>query len=180
MALEDDIRGMFHEEIISFVLFPPDSVWLSAVKIVFAVFSLFLIAAIFFLLLKSSWLKARALFDIFEFFTYRPYGAKKATKQWLKISARLNTPLESEYKLAVIEADSMFDDTLKRMNYGGDSLLERLEKVPQDILPDVEKVRLAHKVRNNIVHDPDYRLGLEEAKSALLSYEKALIDLGIL
>jgi hypothetical protein len=52
-----------------------------------------------------------------------------------------------------------------------------LQKVTAGTLPNVEEVWEAHKIRNNIVHDPDYRLSLDEAKRALEIYEKALTDL---
>jgi hypothetical protein len=85
--------------------------------------------------------------------------------------------LESEYKLAVIEADSVLDDILKRMGFAGQTLGERLEKLTSASLTNIEEVREAHKTRNNIVHDPNYRLSLDEARKLISIYEKALVDL---
>lgn len=166
--------------ITQFIVSPHFSGWLLALKILFIAFSCIFLIFIFSGLLKTSWLKWRLLADLVEFFTYRPFGVKKLTKQWLAIAARLETGLESEYKLAVIEADSTFGDVLKAMGYGGETLGERLEKVTSAIVPNIEEVRQSHKIRNNIVHDPDYRLNLEETKKAITIYEKALIDLGAL
>ena len=171
---------MFHNNIISFITSPPGVAWLTFLKIAFIVFSAFMILAIVVMISWTSWLRVRFLQDIVEFFTYRPLGIKKLARQWAKVQARLETGLESEYKLAVIEADSMFDDVVQRMGYRGESLGERLDKVSKDIMPSVEEVKLAHQTRNNIVHDPDYKLELEEAKNALAAYEKALVDLGAL
>jgi len=44
-------------------------------------------------------------------------------------------------------------------------------------LPNLEEARAAHQTRNNIVHDPNYRLSLDEARKILAVYEKSLIDL---
>jgi len=88
--------------------------------------------------------------------------------------------LESEAKLALIEADALLDETLKRLGYPGESLGERLEKLTVDILPNLEEIQKIHKIRNNIIHDPTYKLNLEEAKKALVIYEKALINLDVL
>ena len=85
--------------------------------------------------------------------------------------------MESEYKLAIIEADSILDEILKRMGYMGDSLGERLEKLTSASLPSLDEVKDAHKVRNNIVHDPDYKMTLDEARITIASFEKALVDL---
>ncbi len=146
-------------------------------KILFIVFALVCLAGAIYFATKSSWLKYRIIQDLVEFFTYRPYGIRKIVKQWAKIMGRLETGLESEYKLAVIEADSLLDETLERMGYGGETLGERLKNITSDILPNLEQIWQAHKIRNNIVHDPDYRLNLDEARKALAIYEKAFTDL---
>jgi len=85
--------------------------------------------------------------------------------------------LESEYKLAVIEADNMVNETLKRMGYGGESLGERLEKLTAATLSNIEEIKEAHQVRNNIIHDPNYRLSLDDARKVLSIFEKAFKDL---
>jgi len=74
----------------------------------------------------------------------------------------------------------LLDETLKRLGYPGESLGERSEKLTVDILPNLEEVRQVHKIRNNIIHDPTYKLNLGEAKKALAIYEKALINLDAL
>ena len=168
--------------IISFsnIIYPSFKGPLLIFKALFIGFSLILLICISLLILRTNWLKHLILQDFFEFFTYRPYGVRKLVKQWVKITGRLEAGLESEYKLAVIEADSMFDDILKRMGYGGETLGERLKQISPAVLPNVEELLEAHKIRNNIVHDPDYRLSLDEAKKAIAIYEKTLTDLGAL
>lgn len=166
-----------YENIISFLLFPSFSGWLFALKIVFIFITLFFIGSIIFFLIKSSWLNYIILYDVVEFLTYRPYGVRKIEKIWLKTKARLDTGLESEYKLAVIEADNMMDDILKRMGYGGETLGERLTKLTAATLSNIEQIKETHKMRNNIVHDPDYRLSSDEAKKFMAVYERAFRDL---
>ena len=172
---------MLHNDAISFILYPPDFFWLSFIKYLFIGFSAAAIVFIFvFAFYMTSWFRVSFWWDLLSFFTFTPTGRKKTARQWMKISERLATGLESEYKLAVIEADSMFDDILKKMGYGGETLGERLDKIPATLVPNVETLKLAHKTRNNVVHDPDYKLELQEAKSALSAFEKVLVDLGVL
>lgn len=172
---------MLHEEAISFILYPPDFFWLNFIKYLFIGFSAAAIVFILvFALYMTSWFRVSFWYDLLSFFTFSPTGRKKTARQWIKITKRLETGLESEYKLAVIEADSMFDDILKKMGYEGETLGERLDKIPATLVPNIETLKLAHKTRNNVVHDPDYKLGLEESKSALQAFEKVLVDLGIL
>lgn len=165
------------EQIISFIFNPAISGWLLLLKILFILVSLCLLGFIVFALIKSSWLKRSIIWDLQEILTYRPFGVSKVDKDWKIMKTGLETEKESEWKLSVIKADSALDNTLNRMNYVGQTLGERLDRLTTASLPNIEEVRLAHKIRNNIVHDPDYRLSLEEAKKAISAYEKALTDL---
>lgn len=168
------------KDIVSLIINPPFGKLIFVFKFFFIVISLILLGFIIFFLKKTSWLKARILQDLVEFITYKPFGTKKLIKQWLKIKERLETGLESEYKLAIIEAEAILDDVLKKMGYSEETFGEKLKQVSVDILPNIEEIWEAHKTRNNIVHDPDFKLNLDEAKKTISIYEKALTDLGVL
>lgn len=162
---------------ISFIISPQFTGWLLALKILFIVLSLILAGFIIFALLKTSWLKRLIIWDLQEILTYRPFGLRRIEKEWQKIKGRLEIEQESEWKLAIIEADKIMDDILNRMGFGGASLGERLGRLTVVSLPNIEEVKEAHKIRNDIIHDPSYRLTLEEAKRVIAIYEKALTDL---
>jgi len=147
------------------------------IRLVFIFLGLFLLGLTIYFLRNTSYLRFLILQDLVEFFTYRPYGIKRIGKSWDKILARLQTGDESEYKLAVIEAEDLLDDILKRMGYEGEDLGGRLSHLTAATLPNIRELWQAHQVRNNIVHDPDYRLSLDEARKTLEIYEKALRDL---
>jgi len=164
-------------DIFSFVLSPAFPDWLKLIKFVFVILSFAFIGFIIWALIKTSWLYRLIIWDIEEILTYRPFGARKIVKQWQKIKSKLDTGLESEYKLAVLKADAMLDNILNRMGFGGKTLGEKLIGLTAASLPNIEEVKQAHKVRNNVIHDPAYRLSLDEAKKAIEVYEKALIDL---
>ncbi len=166
--------------ILNLITLPSFQGHLLTIKIFFISFSSLLLVLIIILFARTNFLPNLVWEDIFEFFTYRSVGARKILKQWTKTKGRLETGLESEYKLAVIEADSTLDEVLKKMGYLGETLGERLEKINVAVLPSIEEVRDTHKIRNNIVHDPDYRINSDEAKKSISIYEKALTDLGAL
>lgn len=153
---------------------------LFSVKIAFLIFSFILVGIIIFALSRSHYLQWLFIHDIAQFITMRPFGAKKITREWNKILKRLETGSESEYKLAIIEADDMLDTSLKRMGYVGETLEEKLEKLTSATLPNMQQISEMHRLRNNIVHDPDYRLVLGEAKRALEVYDQAFRYLQIL
>lgn len=129
---------------------------------------------------NTSWFRYAFLTDLQEFFTFRSYGLRKMTERWLKTQARLETAQEAEYKLAVIEADSMTDEALKRMSFPGATVDERLQNLSAAIVPNVEEVRQAHALRNNVVHDPNFRLSLDEARKTLSAFEKAFQSLDLI
>ena len=54
---------------------------------------------------------------------------------------------------------------------------ERLKRV-DGRLSDINKVWYAHKIRNQIAHEPDFLLEYTTANRALASFKQALKDLG--
>lgn len=133
-----------------------------------------------FVIMRTQWVRFRILFDLSEFFTFRPYGVKRVTKLWVKLTERLSLANEAEYKLAVIEADRMLEETLDRLNIPGQNLQERLAATTTAVVPNMKEVEEATQVRNNVVHDPDYRLSLADARRALAAYEETFKHLDLL
>ena len=164
-------------QIFYFIIHPETSRVFLYFKIVFIILSSIFLFAIIVLLLKASWLKRRILEDATEFITYRPFGAKKAFKKWIKITKKLESNKESEYKLAIIEADNLLDDVLKNIGYKGETIKEKLEQLEAVILPNIDEVRQAHQTRNDIIYDPDYQLTFDQATKILNIYEKAFRNL---
>jgi hypothetical protein len=168
-GIMQNINDFFSSSVLGDIIF--------VLRIIFIVVSLAMFGFIVWALIKTTWLRRYILWDAQEFLTYHPYGVKKLYKSWQKIKVRLESGLESEYKLAVMEADSLLDEVLKNLGIAGDTLGEKLEKVTEATLPNLSQLAEIRKVRNNIVHDPGYRLSLDEARSAIDVYEKSLTDL---
>lgn len=100
--------------------------------------------------------------------------------RWGKIRKRLETGNESEYKVAVIEADNVIDELLKRMGYKGENLSERLDNIPPGQIENIDGFREAHKVRNRIIHEEGFKLAKESAEAILGTYEKFLKEFEVL
>jgi hypothetical protein len=169
----EDVPNM----VLNFILKPEFSGPLFYIRIAFILITVIFAAIIILLLTKTTWLKKRYLENFTEIMASRPYGAKTAFKQWVKITARLDKKDEAEYKLAVIEADALLDDILKGMGHEGDTMSEKLKKVKEEEIPNLDEVWMAHKIRNSVVHDPEYKLDYDETKRAIKAYEQALRDL---
>ncbi len=169
------------DTIISFLTSQEVQQNLFGVKLGFLIFSGLLVLGIIILaLFKTHYLQWRFFQDSFEFLTFRQFGARRMEGKWRKVLKRLETGLESEYKIAIVEADNMLNNSLNRMGYMGKTLGERLEKLASATMPNIDEVYQAHKLRNTIVRDPDYRLSQDDAKRTIDVYKKAFIDLQIL
>lgn len=167
--------------IMSFLLSPPfDEKWLFDLRFAFLIISFILSIAIIYLLFTNTWLERLFIEDWKEFFTWKAFGYKTAESEWRKIRERLNTNSEPEYKLALIEADNMLSDALKKMEYSGENIAGILDKLPSSVFPSVEGLKWAHCIHENIINDPDCRLGLNDAKNAISAYEKFFTDLEVL
>lgn len=84
------------------------------------------------------------------------------------------------YVLAIIEADKLVDDALKAMGLEGEHVADRLEKLRVEDHPTLDRLWRAHRVRNELVHTPDFGIEEGDAKDVLKVYEKFLKELGAL
>ena len=172
------------QEILTIINAPEIQAKLLPLKILSILFAIFVIVIIYigaFRTKAPGWLTFSVFADITTFLTYRPFGFRKIGKRkWGKITARLQTGSEAEYKLAVMEANTMLDDLLKKMRIRGDTIDERLQNTSEIIFPNLEELQEFQRIRNNIVYDPDYRLSSVDARKILEGYEKAFRALDLI
>ena len=117
------------------------------------------------------------LFILSRFIVHKPkrLNQRYYQKKWLEILARVKT--YDGMILAVIDADKLFDEALKKRSYRGKTMGERLVAAQHEI-SDNDAVWYAHKLRNRLVHEPTVRLRKNEAKNALAGIRQGLKDLG--
>lgn len=98
----------------------------------------------------------------------------KLVKKWNKIKERMASGNESEYKVAIIEADGMIDDLIARMKYAGENMTERLDNINSGQIENIAELRKAHEIRNRIIHDENFVLSKDEAEKTLGYFEDFL------
>jgi hypothetical protein len=81
-------------------------------------------------------------------------------------------------KIAIINADKLIDTMLKDAGFTGDHMVDRLKQIPAARLASLERLYRAHRVRNNIVHTPDFTVNAQTARAALEDYAAFLKELG--
>jgi len=86
---------------------------------------------------------------------------------------------KSTWPLAIIDADKLLDDALKKSRYKGKTMGERLVSAQRQIASN-DEVWYGHKLRNRLVHENNVKLTEREVKDALLGIRGALKDLGAL
>lgn len=86
----------------------------------------------------------------------------------------------NDWKLAIIEADIILDDILKKRGYAGNSLGERLKSISPHQLASLNDAWEAHKVRNRIAHDgADFILTKRIAETTIAQYQRVFAEFGV-
>ena len=167
------------KDFIYFISSPQLQDMLFPVKLVFAFFALFFLAFVIYFMINSSWLQYKFLEDVTEFFSWQAYGLREVSKQWNKIKKKTESGLESDYKLAIIDADDLLVEVLDNRGYEGKDFNETIKKASGLITPILNDVLQAHEVRNSIVYDPNYKLSADQLKKVLSTYESAVNSIGM-
>jgi len=149
------------------------------VKLVFVLFTAFFLIFVIYFMINSSWLQYKFLEDVTEFFSWQAYGQREMRKQWSKIKKRIELGTESDYKLAIIDADDFLIEVLDNRGYEGKDFMEAVNNAGRLIAPILDDVLRAHEIRNSIVYNPDYKLSVEDAKKILFTYESAVNGIGL-
>lgn len=173
-----NIPGLDFDKIFSFIISPPSGAHL-VLEVLFIGISIYFVLTIIHVLTKSHYVQWLYGESVTDFFTRRPYGVRKVDKVWSEIMGKLKSDSESDFKLAVIEADSILDEVLKKVGYKGETLEDRLKLLSPVHYPNLEEMWRIHRIRNDIVRDPDYRLSHSGTRKILASYRKVLEDLEV-
>ena len=103
-------------------------------------------------------------------------ATKPINPRWQNILAKMQSDNINDWKLAIIEADTILDEMVKRMGYPGDNLGERLKAVePSDFLT-LNEAWEAHKVRNQIAFQQKIRIFIYNSKYNGLGWIKRICD----
>ncbi len=139
----------------------------------------FFIGSTVFFAIKTGWLSTRV--DRVEDVVIRAnMPRRRSIRAWQKIQKHFFAGDENRLKMAVIEADSILDEVLKLAGFRGENLGERLKKINESQLPNIEELWEAHKLRNKLVHESDFHLTRDIAEKALTVYEQTFRDLGLI
>jgi hypothetical protein len=99
--------------------------------------------------------------------------------RWNKVLTYLASTSSSDWKLSIIEADSMLDALSSDLGFKGETLGERLKMANQDNFKGLSTAWEVHNIRNQIAHDGlAFELTEREAKRVIALYEQIFRNYG--
>jgi hypothetical protein len=106
-----------------------------------------------------------------------PHKAITTSQKWPVVEAHMASGKESEYRLAILEADNMLGDLLDSLGFEGKDIGEQLKNLKKEKFKNLDEAWSAHKVRNRIAHEgSDFVLTEREALNTVALYKKIFQD----
>lgn len=104
--------------------------------------------------------------------TWQTQSDHTINTEWLRVQKALESDNPADWKVAIIEADTILDSIVARMGYPGGNLGERLKAIEPSDFTTLNEAWEAHKVRNTIAHEGNYQLTKREVVRVINLYEK--------
>jgi hypothetical protein len=102
-------------------------------------------------------------------------------EKWEHIVGLINSPNQSDWRLAIIEADIILEELLRAAGYHGDSIGDMLKSVEVSDFLTIDHAWKGHRVRNNIAHaGSDFMLNERMAKETIAHYEMVFKEFKII
>lgn len=127
--------------------------------------------------------------EIHEFAHKKHLEQQKADKlngissnpRWIAVLQYLNSQNEGDWKLAILEADTMLYDLLEQIGFKGDDLGEKLKNADQESFKNLSIAWEVHTIRNRIAHEgTNFPLPIREAKRVIALYEEIFRPYGFI
>ena len=98
--------------------------------------------------------------------------------EWDKIINSVNGD-NSNMQMAILEADKLLDKALRQLGVPGVTMGDRL-KASNNKFSKINDVWYAHKIRNQIAHETNFKLNTMTARRVLVIFKRSLRELGAL
>jgi hypothetical protein len=110
-----------------------------------------------------------------------PRVIEKKNARWAHIESLFASHNKNDWRVAIIEADTMLDELVESLNFPGKNLGERLKNANTRIFPTLQSAWEAHKVRNKIAHEGiNFNISEREAHMTKKHFEFIFKDMNII
>lgn len=151
---------------------------LSFIQKVFAVASIFFIIVISYSVIKLFQVFNKTKF-VFPGEDFEEGGEEEGKaystpqgEHWARVQKLFLSENPSDWKIAILEADIMLDDMVRRMGYAGDTLGECLKQIERSDFTTLDLAWEAHNFRNKIAHEPDSSISRRDINRIIGFFEK--------
>jgi hypothetical protein len=101
--------------------------------------------------------------------------------QWKYVLTLIESPNESDWRIAIIEADTMMEEALKERGLVGNNMSELLEEAKTNGYPSIQNAWDAHLVRNKIAHEgQNFIISQVEGRRVIKLYQNVFEDLEVI
>ena len=108
-------------------------------------------------------------------------GNRSKNTRWESIQQHISENSPESWRIAIIEADILLDETLKESGYSGQSIGEMLKTANTHSFKTVQDAWDAHKVRNQIAHaGSDFILTKKIAQETIMQFERVFREFGVI
>lgn len=147
---------------------------LSWIKFIFSILAVFFITLIIYCLIRIYEIKRDEHKKYHGLFAEPgDFAPAPKNQKWEQVKQHVLSENSSDWRLAIIEADTLLDELIKALNYKGENLGERMKNMSQNDFPKLQAAWEAHKVRNRIAHEgSDFVLTRPEARRIIDLYEE--------
>lgn len=101
--------------------------------------------------------------------------------RWKYIQTLVESPNESDWRVAIMEADSLLEESFRDRGLMGNTMSELLEEAKFNGYPSVQSAWDAHLIRNKIAHEGvDYPITQIEGRRVIKLYQNIFEGLGVI
>lgn len=104
----------------------------------------------------------------------------RSLKAWQTILKRLESKEEGQLKLAVIEADRLFDHLLIMVGYRGKNFEDRFKCLTSSQFSNLHDLERVHKIVERLLTEPDTQITFEGASEIINVYRLAFEEMGLI
>ncbi len=102
----------------------------------------------------------------------KPTISLELTKEspWERIFSKLKEKREMGWQIALIDADKLVNQKLEELKIEGRNLTEKIEKLPKDFLPNLEELKQARKLVEQVLSE-EKKLSKDDIERAIEIYK---------
>jgi len=150
-----------------------------------AILSIIFIAIIIFSIVRlveiQVYDKKEIEYEIHKALTKQKERDRDTNPRWHYILTLIESPNESDWRVAIIEADSMLEEILKEKGLAGNTASELLEGARESGYRSIQDAWDGHLVRNKIAHEgSDFYISQVEGRRVIRMYQNFFEELRVI